>query len=582
MKVTYKLGQNTFSNNTEGNVILTNAKGGFLNLGSPVSKFQGWFVKEGAVFKILEEIKIEGAVTEEVNEIFQVKRCSKIVDFRHPEPGKKNVTETYLLPKNFNSLVYELSKENEIELVFDIRKAYDLSEEGREYKISNVGKKIVVQYPKENIYVVIGNVDRFEKVSEWKEYNYLEDEKRNSPPFVRYNYLALKFKCKKIVITAGRNRVKVLEENSLVLKELSKIKKAEKNALKIISRAKKNLSVNLAANSLLNLIVEEGIYAGLPWFFQKWTRDEMISLRALTLVGEEQLAKKILLERVKQINNNGRLPNRIGLNGLDSADSVGWMFLRFDSILKLLDKKEKELLKVGLKNSIELLIKNYHLHGFFVNAAKETWMDTDYQGDVRSGVRIEIQALMINMFDLAFRLTKSQIYGKLRDSLVKNVREKMFNGMLSDGVGDGTIRPNVFIAYYVCPKLLSKKEWTSVFEKSLDKLWLEWGGISTIDKNSLLFCSSYTGEDNKSYHRGDSWYWLNCLAAIGMLRVNKKKFGEYINKIFAATELNILEQGGLGSCSEVSSAGVQTADGCLNQAWSNAMFIELWKEVNKK
>ena len=308
----------------------------------------------------------------------------------------------------------------------------------------------------------------------------------------------------------------------------------------------------------------------------------MISLKSLTLIGEEQLTKKILLERIKQINSNGRLPNRIGLDGLDSADSIGWMFLRFNDVMKLLDKKEKELLKVGLKNSIELIIKNYHLHGFFVNGPKETWMDTDFGGDVRGGVRIEIQALMINMFDLTFKLTKSQIYGKLRDSLIHNVKEKMFDGMLHDGAGDRTVRPNVFIAYYVYPKLLSKKEWGIVFETALDKLWLDWGGLSTIDKNNLLFCSEYTGEDNKSYHRGDSWYWINCLAAVCMLKVNKKKFKAYVDMIYSATEQNILLQGGLGCCSEVSSASSQTADGCLNQAWSNAMFIELWKELNKK
>ncbi len=569
MKVTYKIGQNIISKEGNGNLLLTNLKGDFLNLGKCNSKFQGWFVKDNEVFKILEEIKLEGEVKELINEVFQIKR-------------KRKITETYMLPKNFNSLVYELSKESEVEFVFDIRKAYDLSETERKYEISEFGEKIIVYYPKEEIYVVIGQrkKSKFEKIDKWISYDYLEDEKRNSPPFTRYNYSALKLKCKTVVLTAGHNRVKVLEENDLVLKELNKIKKAEKNSVKTVSKAKKNMVVNLTANSLLGLIVDEGIYAGLPWFFQKWTRDEMVSLKSLTLIGEEQLTKKILMERVKQINSKGRLPNRVGLDGLDSADSIGWMFLRFNDVLKLLNKPEKELLKVGLKNSIELLIKNYHLHGFFVNNAKETWMDTDYKGDVRGGVRIEIQALMINMFDLAHKLTKSPVYGKLRDSLINNVRDKMFNGMLSDGVGDNTVRPNVFIAYYVYPKLLSKKEWEKVFEITLDKLWVDWGGLSTIDKNNALFCSEYTGEDNKSYHRGDSWYWINCLTAICLMRVNKKKFKDYVDKIYSATEQNILCSGGLGACSEVSSASHQTADGCLNQTWSDAMFIELWKELN--
>ena len=37
-----------------------------------------------------------------------------------------------------------------------------------------------------------------------------------------------------------------------------------------------------------------GISAGLPWFFQSWARDELISLKALMSIGEFSLAKKII------------------------------------------------------------------------------------------------------------------------------------------------------------------------------------------------------------------------------------------------------------------------------------------------
>lgn len=568
MKVTFP----GISGEGNGNLILTNAKGGFLNLGIPNTKFQGFFMHDEGTYKIIEDIRTEGEVTELVNEIFQVKRL------------KKNLSETYFLPKNFNSLIYELSSEKEIELIFDIREIYDMSDENRKYKCYRQNNKIVVEFDKyaEKIFVVIGDVKKFAKTDKWVNYFYTADEKRNSPPFSRYVYSAFKTKAKRLAITACKSKRNALAENDVVLREINRMKLAEKHALKKVSDKK----ISIAANALNALVLNNsvtGIMGGIPWFFQVWTRDEMISLKALDITGEAQLAKKILVSRIAMINDKGQLPNRIPASELDSADSVGWMFFRLNEFLKLFSAKEKQLASLALKNSIELLIKNYHKDGFFFNNNLETWMDTNYGNDFRNGARIEIQALMIKMYELAYRLTKEEIYLRLNKSLLKNVRDKFFaNNCLKDGLFDYTVRPNIFIAYYICPELLSKEEWELCFETALEKLWLPWGGISTIDKNSSLFTADYTGENNKSYHRGDSWYWLNNLAAICLLRVNKKKFSEYAEKIFSASLNDMLWNSGLGHCSEVSSASHQTHDGCSSQAWSSAMLIELWKELGHK
>lgn len=110
-------------------------------------------------------------------------------------------------------------------------------------------------------------------------------------------------------------------------------------------------------------------------------------------------------------------------------------------------------------------------------------------------------------------------------------------------------------------------------------MWLNWGGLATIDKNHYLFQKKHTGANDLSYHRGDSWYWLNNLAAIVMYRVNKIKYRSKINKILEASVNDLLWMGAVGCSSEISSAEKQTSDGCLNQAWSNAMLIELLDEV---
>ena len=214
--------------------------------------------------------------------------------------------------------------------------------------------------------------------------------------------------------------------------------------------------------------------------------------------------------------------------------------------------------------------------GFETNKDLETWMDTYYGNDTRSGIRIEIQALRLAMCKFAYELTNNTKYRDKELDLKSNVKEKFWNGkILADGLNDFTIRPNIFIAAHVYQELLTKKEWEKCFQNSLTSLWLDWGGLATIDKKNYLFCDYHTGENNKSYHRGDSWFWINNLAALVLYRTNKNKFKKFIDKILEASTNEILWKGALGNHSELSSANKLTSQGCLAQSWSNAMYIEL-------
>ncbi len=262
------------------------------------------------------------------------------------------------------------------------------------------------------------------------------------------------------------------------------------------------------------------------------------------------------------------------------------------------------------------------------NLKLETWMDTgicdaridntDISSsgkketiiDDREGFRIEIQALRLKMYSLMKELCnltndreKYLEYKKLEEDTRQKVKKVFWEppvlidgvdiGDDNDGKEDRTIRPNIFIAYYVYPELLIEEEWDDCFEHALKRLWLDWGGISTIDKKDKLFCNEYTGENNRSYHRGDSWFWLNCLAAICMHRLDKKlgktigftndkHIGKYkiaVDKIIDACCEEILFKGFIGHHAELSSAKELRAEGCLCQAWSAAMFIELINEV---
>jgi hypothetical protein len=174
-------------------------------------------------------------------------------------------------------------------------------------------------------------------------------------------------------------------------------------------------------------------------------------------------------------------------------------------------------------------------------------------------------------------------FEKIEQETKNKVKEVFFDGkILKDGADDPTIRPNIFLAYYIYPELLDKNEWETVFDNSLKKLWFNWGGLSTIDKSSPLFCENYTGEDNKSYHRGDSWFFVNNIAAICLNDLNEEKYRKYVDKIIEASTKDMLYLGISGRPSELSSAAKLEAKASLCQLWSAATYIEIMQALHEK
>ena len=106
--------------------------------------------------------------------------------------------------------------------------------------------------------------------------------------------------------------------------------------------------------------------------------------------------------------------------------------------------------------------------------------------------------------------------------------------------------------------------------------------FSTLDKKNPLFCLSHTGENPQSYHNGDSWFWINNLAAIVLYKIDKNRFKKYIEEIVKASKNEILWNGAIGHHAELSSASQLKSEGCIMQAWSAALFIELIETLHSQ
>ncbi|MBU4338965.1 hypothetical protein KKB43_04800 [Patescibacteria group bacterium] len=564
------------------------------------SRYNGWFAALGQkLYKIIDEIKLqdEAKIVKIKNDFYKAERFFD-----------SGLSESVFIPHRRNSLVYELSKESSVEIVLDMREPYDGRNFGRNYEILEEDGLTIVKYLKNKnweedkgegkeyeIYLAIdAGGGKVEKIGRWTAKHYSYDEKRASQPFDKYVYKALKINAKKIVFSAALDKKTAKSESKFVFKNANELENKDKKRLDKFAKHSKVddektiVSCAAAKNSLASLMARDGkkfgICAGFPWFFQFWTSDESICLKSASQI-DRALAEKILLRDIGFISDDGKMydvldaktPDEYSLN----MDAAGWLFKRAAELLKkgaLNKKKVKNKITVVIEN----LRKKYVKDGFAHSEAGETWMDTFYAGDLRDGARIEIQALMLSMYKEAYELTSDEKYKIWEAELRGNARKKFWNGkILADGLNDWTIRPNIFIAYYIYPDLLNNAEWTSCFKEALSHLWLNWGGVATIDKTSPLFYGEHTGETSESYHRGDSWYWINNLAALAMHRVDEHIFKDYISKILQASSEELLWRGYLGHMSELSSAREQRSEGAWAQGWSAAMYMEAMEEIMK-
>jgi len=578
--------------------ILSNSLGSFYYYSNkPYTKFGGLFFRiNNEIIKCLERIDIQDSGNYINSEDTEINI--------HVERDK--LLENHYLQNNSNSFAYHLSHAKEITLVLDIHKMDDFAEWGRIYSIKYEHGCIIIKYMKVDndgnqeykYYVAIKTgTTHFDKIEEFSRADYKYDSMRGSES-KRFVFRSVRFFSNIFTMSMSKSKREAIKNAKNLFNNYSIIKNSDKRIThntKIIHTSKElQNTYSLIHKSMDKLIFNDGIYAGFPWFFQTWARDELICINYLINQKKYLQVKKIFLKYFEHISYCGRLPAIIPEEGNKSADGMGWLGFRFWQFMKQL-KKENKFNKIFKKYEIKKIteyfekqvynLKKYHLrNGLIYSGKDETWMDTSYNDNGREGFCIEIQALSIKLFEMLYELSGQERYKINAEELKENTVKSFYkNGKLFDLINpdlseNKEIRPNFFIAYYVCPNLLPKIIWTKIFNENIPKLWLSWGGISSIGINSSQFINEYTGENNKSYHRGDSWYFLNAITAICLIKQNKTKYKIYIEKIINACNNECLNNGVYGAVAEVSSAKRLTGYGCLSQAWSNAMFIELLNE----
>ena len=552
------------------------------------------------VFKIIDEINV----------VEKPKRLpdSVIIDGKTVSVFDDFVNERFFIPSGSDSLCYELNMLRRVRPEFDIKEIFDHRVWGRIYHTEVIKNKVaIISFEKKTderednlpgiseyrLYVAVAFDGLIRDVDEWVKKDYGYDRNRNSPPFERYVYVPFEFYTRKLVFSVGFNKGEVVKKALKLMKSFDKNYVKELNNELHFRRAPEktvDYAYCSALNSLNSMVQEDFIEAGLPWFFDEWTRDEALSLTSSLLADRIDVVKSIILKIVNETKIKGIINAKYdNKKSQFSADAFFYAVKAFDNLVAFSRKYNFERYALGkgyyktvvnaIEQSVDVITKYFSEGSLIFSKAGTTWMDSNYNGDNRAGYNIEINAMMLYVYHFLHKTTKKEIYSLFESKLKSVVIEKFWNGMyLVDNLNSKIVRPNVFLAYYFYSSLLSYHEWIKCFDFVLEKLWLDWGGLSSIDKDNELFTPYSTGEDPKSYHRGDSWFFINNIAAYDMAHLDKVRYLDYITKIVSASTKDILLNGALGHASEISDANRFSSRGALAQAWSAATYVEL---INK-
>ena len=496
---------------------------------------------------------------------------------------------SFLLDKKF--MVVRSNLPIKFSFDFDIRKVNNFSIDNRLYSVEfrslNGVKVSVVSFDKtkygEPFFFAVAYEGSVSKASSpWIERFYSFDNLRHSESS-RFVFSPFVLSSNNFCVAFSSDKTSAVTDAVLNFKRLKLKDIAPFDGKLPTAQDKISVAESYAFSSLKSLSFDNFLIAGFPWFAEEWFRDELTAL-GYFISSESRLdfVKSILFSVLSYFYNNGLSTNR--RFKLLSSDSFGLLALRFQELLNkgFLSQENIEFIKGKFLPILDSIISSKFdtSVNLFVSGPHETWMDSLS----REGYCVEIQALMADALSFAFRISKDKKYEDYLNLLLSSVRMRLFKGVLLDRLAldyspDLTVRPNIFLAYYYCPELLSKELWEKTFDNALNFLWLPWGGLSTVQKDLAVRFDS--GEDSKSYHNGNSWFFINNIAALSMAKVNRDKYDSYINKIVDASVDDLLFSGAVGSSSENSSNAVRTSSGCPVQLWSNSTLLELIHNLSR-
>ena len=255
-------------------------------------------------------------------------------------------------------------------LTLDHRESYEKDPLGREYIVEVQGNftLITLRVKKDDKivreeYIGIRGAKNIDVLNNWREEYYAYNEKRGTP--AKYWVCdALQFEARGKVVFSASNTIaeartladiayhhfddiiaNIHVDTKISLPHFTSIYESTQHAAAVMSALSLQQLHNMFQFSHRYMT---GIYAGLPWFFQLWSRDELISLGGLIELAKQQedkqlneRIKNILSRHIQSIRADGTLENRFPKSELGSIDALGWLARRVLDFVLMLQREKK-------------------------------------------------------------------------------------------------------------------------------------------------------------------------------------------------------------------------------------------------
>ncbi|MCK4547250.1 MAG: hypothetical protein KAW17_07390 [Candidatus Eisenbacteria sp.] len=454
--------------------------------------------------------------------------------------------------------------------------------------------------------------------------SYPQDERRgvmkNATPY-QAGILRGRLKSGRIVfvLALGENEDKVGESvrqalfrrQECQLERAARISRLVGPAVTGTGDARLERALSWAAVSLDALVTNQegrGIWAGLPWFPNYWSRDTFISLPALLCLGQFEMCREILLAAAEHQCQDfrspcyGRLANLVSPGEevlYNTADGTWWFVLAAHAYVRYTGDTRfaHEILSYVIRAVDGEIKKRTDGAGLSVHGDAETWMDAALEEKAwspRGNRAVEIQALwyaaLISAAELAEWVGEKGLAGEWR-GMAAGTREVFLrefwdpeSGCLYDhldenGEGDRSARPNQIFALTAPPEpLLSPEKERAVLDSVVDRLVYP-HGVGSLAPEDPGFRPRHIDPErypfDQAYHNGDVWVWLSGPVISALTRQGR---AETAWKLVGSLVDLVLGEGAVGTLPELRSAvpppqEQPNIEGTATQAWSLAELI---------
>jgi len=369
-------------------------------------------------------------------------------------------------------------------------------------------------------------------------------------------------------------------------------------------------AVRWAAASLDSLAMNQqgpGLYAGLHWFPNYWSRDTFISLPALLCLGRFETSRDILLAALKgqvedfRSNVYGRLPNLVspGEVHYNTADGTWWFLRAAHQYVEYTGETRfaREILPGAIRAIEGEVKKRTDADGFSVHGDAETWMDAAKDGRAwspRADRAVEVQALwygaLLSGADIAewagegalgseWRRRAGQVKERFLEKFWDPQGGCLFDHLDPDGRGDRKPRPNQVFALVVPPEPLLPDEKARAVLDFVVRHLVYPHGVGTLSEEDPDFKPRHIDlaryPFDAAYHNGDVWVWLSGIVMTALVRQGR---AETAWRLMRALVALMKGEGAVGTLPELRNAvppadGGPNVEGTVTQAWSLAELI---------